>query len=295
MAQRRLAITAVGAGLAAVWSWVARIAARTTAYCLQYRVTGLAAEGAFFAVLSLPPLIFGLAGTIGFIADRYDVAQVDVLKGRVLDLAAKAMTPGTVDQVIAPTLDDVLKGGRFDVVSIGFVLAMWSGSRALSVFIDTTSIMSGFRGERGIVYTRALSFLLYFVGLLIGIVVIPLVLAGPEVVRGLVPGRLDFLNHLYWPGVLVLSIGFMATLYHLAVPARKAWRSALPGALFTLVMWLAGSALVRWTIGFSKSGWSIYGPLAAPIALLLLLYTLWISALIGAALNAAIDADNTPD
>jgi membrane protein len=291
MAPRRLAISAAAAGLAAVLAWVFRITRRTTSYCLEYRVTGLAAEGAFFAVLSLPPLIFGLAGTIGFIADRYDVTQVDTLKDRVLDLASKAMTPGTVDTVIAPTLDDVLKGGRFDVVSIGFVLAVWSGSRALNVFIDTTSIMSGYRGERGIIHTRVLSFGLYLVGLLIGIVVIPLVLAGPEVVHDLVPGKLEALRLLYWPGVLVLSIGFMATLYHRAVPAEKAWRSALPGALFTLVMWLLGSALVRWTIGFSKSGWSIYGPLAAPIALLLLLYTLWIAALIGAALNAAIDAE----
>ncbi len=34
--------------------------------CLRYRVTGLAAEAAFFAILSLPPLIFGLAGSVGY-------------------------------------------------------------------------------------------------------------------------------------------------------------------------------------------------------------------------------------
>ena len=53
----------------------------------RYRVTGLAAEAAFFAILSLPPLIFGLAGTIGYFADRYDVAEVDRLQSEVLDLA----------------------------------------------------------------------------------------------------------------------------------------------------------------------------------------------------------------
>ena len=45
-----------------------RVLAQTLAACLRYRVTGLAAEAAFFAILSLPPLIFGLAGSIGFIA-----------------------------------------------------------------------------------------------------------------------------------------------------------------------------------------------------------------------------------
>jgi membrane protein len=45
-----------------------RLAARTTSTCFTYRVTGLAAEAAFFAILSLPPLVFGLAGTIGYFA-----------------------------------------------------------------------------------------------------------------------------------------------------------------------------------------------------------------------------------
>ena len=31
-------------------------------------------------------------------------------------------------------------GGRFDVVSLGFVLALWSGSRALNVFIEHSTV-----------------------------------------------------------------------------------------------------------------------------------------------------------
>ncbi len=80
-----------------------------------------------------------------------------------------------VESVIAPTLDDVLAGGRFEIISIGFVIALWSGSRALNVFVDTITIMYGLGGQRGIVRTRALSFGLYLVFLLVGIVVLPLV------------------------------------------------------------------------------------------------------------------------
>src|SRR5690606_16532415 len=69
---------------------VRRLIARTIGSCFRYRVTGLAAEAAFFAILSLPPLVFGLAGTIGFVAERYDVSQVDVLKDRIIDVASKA-------------------------------------------------------------------------------------------------------------------------------------------------------------------------------------------------------------
>ena len=268
---------------------VKTLIAQTVSKCFRYRVTGLAAEAAFFAILSLPPLVFGLAGTIGFVAERFDVAQVDVLQTRVLELASHALTPRTVDQVIAPTLNDVLGGGRIDVISIGFVLALWSGSRALNVFIDTITILYGLGGHRGIVKTRALSFALYVVALMVGIIVVPLVLAGPEVAADIMPQRFSFLKHFYWPAVLVLSVGFLTTLYHLAVPVRRAWMVGLPGAVFTLTLWIFGSYFVRWALGFSSGGTSIYGPLAAPIAVLLWLYVLSIAVLIGAAINAAVE------
>ena len=273
---------------------VRRLLSRTVSSCFRYRVTGLAAEAAFFAILSLPPLVFGLAGTIGYIARQFDVTQVGVLKNRVIDLASQALTPDTVEKVIAPTMDDVLQGGRIDVISIGFVIALWSGSRALNVFLDTISIMYGLGGHRSIVKTRALSFLLYVVALVIGIMLVPLVLAGPDVVAAVIPDRTAFLREAYWPAVLVLSAGFMTTLYHLAVPARKTWRSGFPGAAFTLVMWVLGSYFVRWAMGYSADTPSIYGPLAAPIAVLLWLYVLSISVLIGAAINAAIDVERHP-
>lgn len=271
-----------------------RLLARTVSSCFRYRVTGLAAEAAFFAILSLPPLVFGLAGTIGYIARQFQVDQVDVLKNRVIDLASQALTPSTVEEVITPTMDDVLEGGRIDVISIGFVLALWSGSRALNVFIDTITIMYGLGGHRGIVKTRALSFTLYVGALLIGIVLVPLVLAGPDVVADIIPDRAAFLRQAYWPSVLVLSVGFMTSLYHLSVPVRKSWRSGVPGAAFTLAMWILGSYFVRWALGYSSGGTSIYGPLAAPIAVLLWLYVLSISVLIGAAINAAIDVERHP-
>ena len=44
---------------------------------------------------------------------------------------------------------------------MGFLVSVWSGSRALGVVIDTVSIMYGLGGRRGIVRTRALSLVLY--------------------------------------------------------------------------------------------------------------------------------------
>ena len=53
-----------------------RLVVSTVGTCLRNRVTGLAAEAAFFALLSLPPLIFALAGSIGYVFDQFSPAQV---------------------------------------------------------------------------------------------------------------------------------------------------------------------------------------------------------------------------
>ncbi len=278
-------------------AWVRRIPAttwklltQTIGVCLRYRVTGLAAEGAFFAILSLPPLIFGLAGSLGYIASKwFEVETINDIKQQIVDLAARALTDDSIKNVIAPTLDQVLNGGRPDVISIGFVLALWSGSRALNVFVDTITIMYGMGGKRGIVRTRALSFSLYCAALVIGVIVLPLVLAGPDAVDALLPHRLDFLNQLYWPVVTILSAGFLNTLYHLSVPIRTPWVSDLPGSFLALSIWILGSFVLRWILQSTVGGTSIYGPLAAPIAVLMWLYMTAIAVLIGAALNAVVD------
>jgi membrane protein len=267
-----------------------RLVVTTVSSCLRYRVTGLAAEAAFFAVLSVPPLVFGLAGGIGYVTNQFDAGEVQQMRDTVLDFSSRLLTERAVDKVIAPTLDDVLRGGRFDIISLGFVLALWAGSRALNVFIDTITVMHGLGGHRGIIRTRALSFLLYVLALVTGIAAIPLMLAGPRLVDDALPPRFDFLLNFYWLVVALICICFLATLYHVSVPVRTRWRFNLPGAVFSLVAWVVGSYLLRWVLTITAAdSRSIYGPLAAPIAVLLWLYLVAIAVLIGAAVNAAFD------
>ncbi len=276
-----------------LWRRVRHIAWRlitaTVGASFRHRVTGLAAEAAFFAILSLPPLVFALAGSIGFFVEQLDVSQVETFREEIISLASRVLTDDGVNRVIIPTLDDVLSGGRFDVISIGFVLSLWSGSRALNVFVDTITIMYGLAGRRSIVKTRMLAFAMYLIGLVLGVIVLPLILAGPQIVRAVLPDQLSALNALYWPIVIVLSITFLAMLYHVSVPVRTSWRHDIPGAVLALVMWILGSLALRSTLQTAVGSPSIFGPLAAPIAVLLWLYLTSLAVLVGAALNAAFD------
>ncbi|MGZ4591141.1 MAG: YihY/virulence factor BrkB family protein [Actinomycetes bacterium] len=266
-----------------------RLLKETTAICFRYRVTGLAAEAGFFALLSLPPLLLGLVGSIGYLGKWVGADVVDEVQNRIIEGSARVLTSDVVNDVIRKTLKDVFTGGRFDIISIGFVIALWSGSRALNVFIDTISIMYGLGGKRGIIRTRVLSFSLYVAAVLVGSIVVPLVLVGPTLLGKLLPEQVDFLNSLYWPVATILSVLSLTTLYHVSAPVRTPWKRDVPGALLTIAIWFLGSYVVRAIIEVSVGGTSIYGPLAAPIVLMIWLYTLSIAVLIGAALNAAVE------
>ncbi|PKW25513.1 YihY/virulence factor BrkB family protein [Phycicoccus duodecadis] len=267
---------------------VARLTVVTTRICLRYRVTGLASEAGFFALLSLPPLVLGLFGGLGYLGNMVGRENVVDVRDAILEYASRFLTSQVIETVLGPTVDDVFRGGRADLLSIGFLLSLWSGSRALNVVVDTISIMYGQSGVRGIVQTRALSFSLYVLALLLGIVTIPLVLLGPTLIRGFLPGPWEWLVALYWPLVTLLSVGGLTSLYHVSTPRRSPWTRDVPGAVLTLVIWALASFFVRGSIAASLGGTSIYGPLSAPIVLMIWLYALAIAVLIGAALNAAV-------
>jgi membrane protein len=266
---------------------LARLTLRTVDVCLDYRVTGLAAEAAFFMLLSLPPLVLGLFGGLGYVSGWIGPDNVDRVVGSIQDYASRFLTEASITDLLVPTVEDVLGRGRPELVSVGFLLSLWSGSRALNVFIDTVSIMYGQKDLRGIIRLRVLSLGLYTVSTVAGIVLLPLVLLGPQLVSGWLPDSLDVLRYLYWPAVLLLSVGALTTLYHVATPRRGPWLRDVPGALLALAIWLGASYVVRLSLEASLGGSTIYGPLSAPIVLLIWLYFLAIAILIGAGLNAA--------
>lgn len=267
---------------------LARLTVETIRVCLRYRVTGLASEAGFFMLLSLPPLLLGLFGGVGYLGQWLGETTVNQILDGVQTWAEEFLTEDLIADTLLPTVQDVLETGRFDLISVGFLLSIWSGSRALNVFVDTISIMYGQSGVRGIVRTRALSLTLYFLSLLVGVIVIPLVVIGPTWLRNLLPQELEFLAWLYWPTVTIVTVASIATLFHISTPMRTPWLRDVPGAALTLGLWSLASFVLRGTIQASLDSTSIYGPLSAPIVLLIWLYFLAIAILIGAALNAAV-------
>ncbi|MEV7190265.1 YihY/virulence factor BrkB family protein [Streptomyces sp. NPDC093510] len=257
--------------------------------CIEYRILGLAAEAAFFTLLSVPPLLLSLIGLLAYV-DRWTGADtIASVQNNILEASRTILSDRGVHQIAEPILDDVMRVSRPDVISIGFLFALWSGSRAVNVFIDTITVMYGLDGVRGIVKTRILAFGLFLVALLIGSVALPLMVAGPDAVVKLLPGSTTVVQILYWPVVVILSVVFLTTLYHVSVPVRSPWVEDMPGALIALAMWVLGSFLLRIYLTSTVEGPTIYGSLAAPVAVLLWIGVSAFAVLVGAAVNAAID------
>ncbi|MDL4821123.1 YihY/virulence factor BrkB family protein [Actinomadura opuntiae] len=266
-----------------------RLVKGTAVGAFRYRVTGLAAEIAFFALLSLPPLALGLIGTMGHFQGVIGPETVADIRTRVVEHAHTVLTDNAVKTVVVPLLDDVIRGGSPDIVSISFVLSLWAGSRAVNVCIDTITIAYGLSGIRGVIRTRTRAFILYVLGLVAGLVVVPLLVAGPTLARQALPESATIVQVLYWPVLVGLSVLSLALLYHMSVPVRTAWWREVPGAVLALLIWVIGSLVLRIYLSGSLSGVSVYGSLAAAIAVLAWLYVAALAVLIGATLNAEID------
>jgi membrane protein len=251
------------------------------------RVTGLAAEAGFWALCSLPPLALGVLGTLGYLHGLLGAHIENQIRSHVLSAARTVLSPHTVATTVGPVLNSVLHSGRADVISIGFVISLWSGSRAMNVYVDAITIAYEMHGIRGVVRGRLMGFAIYVVAVVAGIVVLPLLVAGPEIVSTVIPKGVVSAG--YWPVLAVASIAMLATLYHVSLPVQNLWRRTLPGAVVALALWLLFSFLLRLYLSTQVHATSAYGQLGAVVAVLFWLYVTALSVLVGAELNAEVE------
>jgi membrane protein len=269
-----------------VWSTVRR--------SWQDRILGLAAEAGFWQLLSLPSLILAVLGVIGFFHGVLGTNNLDHLQRSIDNAMTHLIVPSAVNSTIAPALHRILFGGRADVVSISFIVSLWTGSSATATYVNTITIAYGLRDQRGALSSRLLALRLYVAFVLASIVLLPLLVLGPDRLVTLFPDRWHDVVHVittigYWPVVVLVSLSLLATLYHRSVPKEMPWRRALPGAVVAVVFWVVGSAVLRAWLVFAFRRTATYGPLSAPVAVLLFLYLTALAILFGAELNAEID------
>jgi membrane protein len=272
-----------------------RLLGRTVSRAWNGDIFSESAAAAFWQTLSLPPLLLGLFGALGYVGGVFGPHTVAGVQQRIIELTGGVFSRDALTQIIAPTIADVLSTARGEVVSIGFVISFWSGSSAMSAFVDAITRAHGQYEVRNLVWQRLLAMLLYLVGLLSGIIALPLVSVGPDRVLAILPGSSEHVvgtafDALFYPVVGLVLLVALTTLYRVALPLKPPWYRGLPGALFAAVVFLAGASGLRLYLDWLTSTGYTYGALAAPIAFLLATFFIAFAIILGAHLNAGIQA-----
>ncbi|CAJ1584426.1 YihY/virulence factor BrkB family protein [[Mycobacterium] wendilense] len=269
-----------------------RLVLRTVRGAVHDRVAGLAAEAALFSLISLPALLLAILGSLGFIAEALGPAGTEGLRQLVLEVPEAFLSEQTFT-AYAQTVEAMLAQRRGSVISIGIVLSLWTGSRAIHRYLETIAIAYGV-GPRPLGPRRLLALGLTVAGLLGAVALLPPLVLGPGVIEAVASPTvaaltLRVLDLLFWPAVAVLVLVGLATLYHLGAPWHTPWRRDLPGAALAMVLWLAAAAGLRAYLEFSVQDDAAYSQLAVPIAVVLWLYVTALAVLLGAEVNAAIE------
>ncbi|WBB72079.1 YihY/virulence factor BrkB family protein [Micromonospora sp. WMMD1128] len=264
---------------------------------MRDRVHGLAAEASFWTMMSMPPLLLALLALIGQLGSVIGADTSGWVARSLLDWADGVFTDRTMQEIVEPLVLDTLREGHSGLLSLGVVLALWSGSAAISSYVSAVTTAYELGGLRSFWRSRLLSLAMYLAGLVIGAVLLPLIVIGPGILGRLLArisgSDLSWLvTAAYWPAVVALSLVAITSLYHLAVPVRTRWRKDLPGAVLALLIWVLSSVGLRLYLGSDLRGDA--GPAAAPIAVLLFFFLTALAVLIGAEFNATID-DRWPE
>jgi membrane protein len=267
---------------------------RTATKAWKDSFVSMSAQAAFWMTLSLPPLLLGLLGSLGFVTSWFGPATVGAAQREIVRLATGVFSSEVVNQIIRPTVSDILTQGHSSIVSVGFVISLWAGSSALASLVDSITAAYHQHTVRHPVWQRIFALLLYAVALIASVLVLPLTALGPDLIPDLLPRAMrptvaQLVSIFYYPGLGVLLMVGLATLYKVVLPNKLPWHRGLPGALLAMAVFLVTSTGLRLYIASVTSTGYTYGALAAPIAYLLFSFFIAMAIVLGAEFNSAIE------
>lgn len=273
-----------------------RVVGRTLSKAWDDDIFSHSAQAAFWQALSLPPLFLALLGSLGYVSGWFGPETLALIDDGIINASRRVFTPEVVDQIIAPTADNILNRGRADVVSVGFVIALWAGSSAMASIVDSITDAHNQKLVRHPVWQRIFSLLVYLFGLVVAVFTLPVIALGPDLLPQVLPeswrpAAESVIQGFYYPVAGLVVVLLLTALYRVALPHTLPWLRLVPGALLAMVVFIASTAGLRFYIAVLTSTGYTYGALATPIAFLLFAFLLGLSIVLGAHLNNAVDEE----
>ena len=284
------------------WTTVMNVAKESMAD----RVGGLAAEMAFFALLSLLPLLIAIGAALGYLELLLGEQTINQAIDQALEGAQAVFGQPFTRESIRPLLVGLLTQQRGGTAITGLLGAVYLSSRVFMATIRALDIAYDLDERRTLVQQRLLA-LAFSLG---AIVVVPVTLAG-LVVGPLLGGGRELANRLgldqtfavawsvgRWPTLFLLVVFFFTVLYRLGPNASLTWIESMPGALLGVVLWILTSFAFRAYLEAGGATTDI-GPAAAAVqqiaqvigavvAAILWIYLTSLVVLIGGEFNAVL-------
>ncbi|HEX8905889.1 MAG TPA: YihY/virulence factor BrkB family protein [Longimicrobiaceae bacterium] len=236
-------------------------------------VTNQAAKVAYFFFMSLPPLLMAAFGMAGLFGGRKTGDWLTANLQRNLPAEAGALVNGFVS--------DVVHKDHPELVSIGLLLAIWSGAGVFMALEDSLNAAWGVARARGFVRRRAVA-----LGTLLGVGVLFLagslvLLAGGAIAGGWGLGAAW--GVLQWPLGLALVVGAFWIVYYVLpnVERRGHAGTRLVASAVAAALWLLATLGFRLYAANFGSYSKTYGVLGGIIVLLLWMYYTSIVILLG--------------
>lgn len=91
-----------------------------------------------------------------------------------------------------------------------------------------------------------------------------------------------------WILALATSVTVLAIIYHMGTPRTQSWRRVLPGSVLATALWFPSTLTFGWYVTRHAHYRQVYGSLGAGVALLVWLYIIMVSVMIGAEFNAQV-------
>jgi membrane protein len=247
---------------------------------------GLAAQLAFYFLLSLFPALLFLVALMGYLP--VENAIVELLS------ALSAVAPHEFVVLVRTQLDDLAHGGWAGFLTLGIAGAFWSSSTAMVAMIDALNRAYDVAEWRPWWKRRIVAIVLTLALASFTAISLALILVGPSVANrvarwfGVAPLMASLWSIARWPAMIFCVVFGVDLVYHFA-PNRKArWSWLTPGSVIATALWILSSfAFKLYVTNFSHYNIT-YGAISGVIIVLLWLYVSGLAILIGAELNSAL-------
>ena len=263
------------------------LAKKTFKETMEDNVLGIASQVAYNFFFSLFPLLLFLAPMLSLIGDKRTV--VSDLLGRFSQfMPAEAFT--LFSKVVT---DIVFAQNAPGLISIGFVLAIWSGSNIFTTFMDALDTAYDVTDPRSWWKKRLIAIGVMFGWAVIITLVTGILLAGDSIVGflrntlGLGSAALAVWAWLQFPLAIVLLVSFLYLMYWALPYVKQDKKQILVGSVFAAVLFIVATLVFRLYVQHFPPN-RTYGTIGAVMVLLTWMYVISAVILIGGELNSEL-------